>query len=432
MDPGSTPEWAGWLALGSLVAVFAALAWWLFFSPLPPGEPEPVRTDSPRQRRVRALIATLMLVSGTSFLVGARWDEFWHRLYGGFGEDFLWPPHLMMYASLGLNAVFAVVGLGIALRGRGGVRARFRQEPLLGFLGLTAAYQMAAIPSDLLWHEIIGPDITAWSLPHVLLALTTSMVLLAGVALALSASSSSRQGNTTWRLLHQAGRLEWVALALIGLSLLALLQLGTTEWEWTRRGTLNPAVLQRPMWMYPVVVLAVGIAHACLALFATRLAGAASLVAAVVLLIQMAAVAAGRFFVPPGPILAAHLLLLAPALVLDAWFAWRTRLAPAPAGQEPVSAFRDPRLWSGIAIYTGVYFAVALPYIAAVMAVPALSPADSLASVAIGLAVACVVGPAGAALGAWLGHVGASPVSSPAPSARMVVNRGERQVVSSR
>src|SRR6266851_1194843 len=161
------PEWMGWAALTCLVVAFACLTWWLLLSPLPIADGRRAERLSngpgPHARRTRVVVALLVLLSGFLFSAGARWDELWHRTYGGFGDDFLWPPHLMIYGGLALNAAFAGWGLGRTLRGRGGLRERFRAEPLMGLLGLLAAYQVASIPSDLIWHRVIGPDITAWS-----------------------------------------------------------------------------------------------------------------------------------------------------------------------------------------------------------------------------------------------------------------------------
>src|SRR5688572_2157226 len=111
---GALPEWTGWLALAILVSVFAVLAWWLFFSPLPPVVAQPRVSKAVLSTRRR--VAVLMLLSGALATTGARWDKLWHRMYGGFGDDFLWPPHLLLYGALGLNAVFAALGLSTALR----------------------------------------------------------------------------------------------------------------------------------------------------------------------------------------------------------------------------------------------------------------------------------------------------------------------------
>jgi len=367
------PEWTGWLAILALVAGFCALTWWLFFSPIHGHISTP--TPSPRMLRVRRVVATLVLVSGTLGAVGARWDELWHRLYGGFGEDFLWPPHLLLYVSLGMNGVYALLGLSFALRGKGDVRRRFRAEPLMGLLGLLAAYQIASIPSDLLWHEIIGPDITAWSLPHLLLALTITAVLLTGVPLALSTA-----GITGWRGVSERPKaMELVALGLIALGVLNLLQIGTTEWEWIgSAGDASPTVASRPSWAYPLVALLIGSASAHTALHATRHIGAATTVAGLVLLVQVATVAIARATVPPGPLLAAHVFLLPAALALDAWYA----------------ASRDRAAASTIAVGAGLYcaafFVVAFPYMARFMRVPTLDTAARFTTFAIALPVALV------------------------------------------
>jgi hypothetical protein len=107
-------------------------------------------------------MAGMVLLSGVLLRVGAPWDELWHRLYGvPFGRDLLWPPHLLMYASIALSFVLVFVGLAVALGGRGGLRERFRREPLLAALGLLSAYGFAFIPVDVLWHQVIGPDLVA-------------------------------------------------------------------------------------------------------------------------------------------------------------------------------------------------------------------------------------------------------------------------------
>src|SRR5579859_5641922 len=103
------PEWEGWAVLGALLLVFGALVWWLYASPVRVSDISPDR--SRLSRRAQFFLAGFIVLSGLLFTSGARWDELWHRLYGGFADDFLWPPHLMIYGSLGLNSAFAGLGL---------------------------------------------------------------------------------------------------------------------------------------------------------------------------------------------------------------------------------------------------------------------------------------------------------------------------------
>jgi hypothetical protein len=107
--------------------------------------------SSERVRRTRHLLAMLIPGSGASGVIGACWDELWHRMYRGFGDDFLWPPHLLLYASLGMNVASAGIGLGIAPCGRGGLRERFR-----------AATIAVVIPAGLCTTAIFARMAAAW------------------------------------------------------------------------------------------------------------------------------------------------------------------------------------------------------------------------------------------------------------------------------
>ena len=382
------PEWEGWLALGILVTLFSFLGWWLFLSPLPvPVRPAPLSASVLRARR---WVAGLMFSGGLLGFVGTNWDELWHRLYGGFGSDFLWPPHLMIYGSLALNGVFAALGLLLAFRGQGGLRERFRREPLLGLLGLISAYQVASIPSDQLWHQIIGPDLTAWSLPHWLLMVTTSGSRLAGLAIGLS--SVPRE---SWRSLGDRPRgMQLVAVGLLAEATLGTLQFVATEFEWA-----DPTALRRPEWSYPVLVLVAGILLAHVALYATRRIGAATAMVLLALLGHAAVVWTFWHTLGHGPVIGAHLLILPPALLLDLWYAVRQH------GRRTTGI-----RWIGILIYGVTFLLVALPYISAVL--PALRPglAANAASVVLGLAGAMGAGVLGATLGTWLGTLGRDPV----------------------
>lgn len=381
------PEWEGWVFLGILIALFGLAFWWLFFSPRPADRPS--TSAVPLSPRTRWALAGLVLLSGVLFTFGARWDELWHRLYGGFGDDFLWPPHLMIYGGLGLNAMFAGLGLGLVRRESGGIRERFRSNSLLGLLGLTAAYQVASIPSDALWHKIIGPDISAWSLPHFLLATSSSGVLVIGLALALA-----RRGERPWRIGGWLSPAEVLALALLVVSTLALLQFAVTEWEWGL-GPGGAMPFGRAAWVYPAVVLAVGTVEAHLALHALRRVGAATTLALVALAIQVAYVTVARSVVPPGPFVASHLLLVAPALALDLWYATRLGSAHHPATQA-----------RGALLYTSVFVLAAILGLGPLLGYPPLRLPDLAVLLVVALAEALLLGPATAAAAAWLNRVG--------------------------
>ncbi len=138
----------GVAVLSGLILGFAFLTWWLYLSPDVRSSTLPVNA---RALAVRQGIGVLAVVSGMLFVTGAAWDEAWHRLYGvGTAvDDFLWAPHKLIYGSLFLTALFALGGLLLLLRGAGGLRQRFRSEPLVGMLALASAYLALSAPSDL-------------------------------------------------------------------------------------------------------------------------------------------------------------------------------------------------------------------------------------------------------------------------------------------
>lgn len=413
------PEWAGWLGLIVLATAFGLLAGWLFVSRLQ----RPVEPVTPTERvlQVRRLMAALVLLSGLLLRVGAPWDELWHRLYGmPFGEDLLWPPHLLMYASFALSFLLVVYGLSVALHGDGSLRERFRREPLLALLGLFSAYSFAFIPVDVIWHVVIGPDLTAESPPHVAGALSGSAVSLIGVALALSTAP-----RPMWRsLIDRPHIVDWLALGILVILSLNWLQLMTTVWDWA-----DDTVLGRPGWTYPVTVLVIGATFAHLALYSTRRIGAATAIALLDMAAHIPTVALFRLYLPPGPAIAAHVLLIPTAMALDAWYAWRTKPLRSALGALPVdeaTAGWPARItrWGGALLYIAIFFAVALPYIARVMARPALDVTTALVSVAIGLPAALIASIASARIGTWLGEMGRGPTVYTALQPLRTLERG--------
>ena len=112
----------------------------------------------------------------------------WHRSFGlPFGEDLLWRPHLLLYFGFLSVSALAGVALLILLRGssdlqsRPSLQQRFRAQPVLGLLTLVGGFLIFAIPADPVWHTLYGEDITAWSLPHLILTISFAMIMfLAG------------------------------------------------------------------------------------------------------------------------------------------------------------------------------------------------------------------------------------------------------------
>jgi hypothetical protein len=189
--------------------------------------------------------------------------------------------------------------------------------------------------------------------------------------------------------------MEITALALLTASLLALLQIGVTEWEWRDASVENlSAVLARTLWAYPVVVLVVGVAHAQLAVCITRLLGAATAVAVAALAIQIVFIALARSALPPGPMLASHALIVLPSLALDlSYFLTRRRAA------------RGWPAWAvGSIAYTLVFCTLAFPAIEVLLLFPSLDAASRLETLVMGLVGALLVG-AGAE---WTGNAAAA------------------------
>lgn len=391
VDPGPA-FYVGVAFLSGLVLAFALLIWWLFLSPLPVAP----RATPLRSVRSRQILALLVLFSGMLFVVGGFWDEVWHRRYGGFGDDFLWPPHIMLYGSVGLIALFAAGGLLTALgRGsaRGGMRQRFRADPLVGLLGLVSVYLVASLPSDQIWHVVYGSDITAWSLPHILLTWGFALVMLAAVTIPLSLLP-----RAPWRGLRGLQPPEALALGLIAWAMVILLQVGAAEWDGlTTIGgggdRFRQAFWERPEWLYPVVLVGIAVFSGVFALHALRRAGAATLTGLLTLAFRVGAIVAMDAGTPDVRMgFGAHVLILPPLLALDLWYAARSARA---------ASFGT--LVGGSLVASAVCMAVGLPYIARTMIYPRINDATLPGMIGWGLIVALGAGWAGARLGAWLG-----------------------------
>jgi hypothetical protein len=391
----------GIAALLGVAALFGVAGWWLYLSPLLGGKSVPIAPPTAQHK----VITRLVLASGLFFTVGGLWDEVWHRRYGvgAVIDDFLWPPHILLYSSIALVAVCAAVGLAVAFRGEGGLRERFRADPLLGMLGLVAAYQVVSLPSDAIWHKIYGLDITAWSLPHIIITVSISLVLLM-TATAILGGVPRRE----WRTLRGLSLDEFLALVGIAWAMVVLLQVGTTEWDGltaigsrASEGVYRDAFWARPEWLYPVVIVAIALFLGMFALRAVRRAGAATVVGLIVLgfrLITLALLHGETVKMGAIP----HLTALPALAALDLWHARRLTKASETG----------TLIWGSL-IAGAAFLLFALPAISAWAIYPRVNVSTLPGMIFFGLVMALAAGWAGGRLGERFGaiHRSENPVT---------------------
>lgn len=383
----------GIAVLTTLLASAGYAAWWLFLSPLPSAAPRQAHSSA----ALRQSIALLAVGAGMLQLVGAFWDEIWHRVYGAGAaiDDFLWPPHLMIYGSMAIMSAFALGALVLVARGSGGLRERVRAEPLIGWLSLAAAYLALSGPSDLIWHQIYGRDISAWSLPHLLLSGGSWLVMLLSVALLQSSTPRPH-----WRGLSGLQVLDMLAILLIAIGTMFITVILVSEWEGIAalggpdfNGNARTAFWQRPEWLYPVILSTLGILTSAVAIHTLRRAGAATLVMLAILALRLALFTSfGLWDDAYGMSFTTQLLMLPPALALDAWYALSLRRARTPLAASLLAAL--------------AFFAVALPALPLLQIYPRVTTATVPPMLLGGLLLAPWAGWVGARVGDWLAGLG--------------------------
>ena len=371
--------WEGLIFSTVAVGGIGLVAWWLYVSPVR-GSAAQARGVSARTSQTFGLLIALGVFL---FSVGGYWDASEHVVTGIVpgGEDFLWPPHLMLYSGFLLSFVVAVAGL-VALAkpnltaGIRDPRLWVRRSPYVGATVLAAGYGLLSVPGDAIWHELYGIDLTAWSPPHVfLLAAAVSTALCAiGLLIQSGQKSESRGARTLFVLL------------LLAVTLNEAYLIGVLEWELEK---VTGLVLARPSWLYPVIA-------GSLAFFVVSL---------------------GRRLVP-GPWTATTVALL--------FFAWRigsSAFADIVSGAPPrmtlvfvlgallldIAAQRSnqkglQQVLVEAAAFTAGFVVIALPTIQFVY-LPYLTRftlTDHLLTVLITFAVCVVLQPVALAVGAWL------------------------------
>lgn len=228
------------IAIGGIVL----LAWWLYASPVAASARRALAVSANTSRTFGLLIALGVFL----FSVGGYWDASEHVVTGIIpgGEDFLWPPHLMLYAGFLLSFIVAVAGLVALAKPNLAVGIRdprlwVRRNPYVGATVLAAGYGLLSVPGDAIWHEIYGIDLTAWSPPHVFLLVASATTVICAIGLLLQSSPKGERG----------GGLSLFILLLLAVMLNETYLIGVLEWEIK---TVTGFVLERPSWLYPVIL----------------------------------------------------------------------------------------------------------------------------------------------------------------------------------
>jgi hypothetical protein len=388
---GTARPGAGFVSgVGVFIALqtgFATFTYWLLFAPMPQSSPR-VSRDAGGNALLRQLCAIGLLAGGFLFGFAATWDEAWHRAFGGFGRDFWWMPHLLLYGSFALVSVMAASSfVWTSLRHRGSLRERARAEPFITLMALIGGFLALSAPSDELWHRIYGLDLTAWSLPHTTVVFSYSALMLCGVCLALS--SVGRETPRSWWAVRPG---HLLALALLAAVSLQQLQFATTEWEGARDATnLSRALSLRPEWLYPVVIVSLGSLLGAFSSAALRLPGTATLVA--VLTLGERTLMLGVFGgFQHGMTLRAYLLFAVVMIGADLWATW---------WQRDNTGFR----WRFWLISSLIALAVVLGLMGTLMPYPRVNATTLPFMLGGGLVASGLVGWAGWRLGSAVAHL---------------------------
>jgi hypothetical protein len=302
--------WIGVELLLALLLGFGWLGWHLLWRPLPVGQTVQLQSVKASYRHAMSL---LLSMGGCTFIVGAFWDEIWHRQYGiPFGEDFFWRPHLLLYFGIVVAIALAVTGLYIIIRsGQGTFQQRFRANPMIGLLVLVGGFLMVVLPADPIWHGIYGEDLTAWSLPHVLLFISFNSILLVAIAIHMTT-----EPQRSWGAPGQLSLIDAQPLVLFAAMSLSWNQFFTTEWDGGAR-----FVLARPEWLLPVMIVTGAAFIGVLANHTLRVFGAATLTGVLALMLRFALI---QLFDAEAMMRFHAWVLMLPSLVLiDIWYVFR-------------------------------------------------------------------------------------------------------------
>jgi len=363
-----------WIQIAILFVVtcgYILMVWHLLARPLK----KRIRTDAlsvKLQRRISLLLAG----GAMAMVVGAVWDELWHRRYGiPLGEDFFWRPHLLMYFGFAtgiLTGFWALFYLNRHLKGN--FQQRFRSNTIIGLLILQAAFLIYALPSDPIWHAIYGEDLSAWSVPHLLLLLSTAMLMLLAVFAHLS---TIRMGE--WRSILKIRFADVLPLLMFAGIALTWLQVLMIDWDQVLVGNAQESLgLYRPEWMMAAILLGTVTLVGVLATRVLRCVGAATLVGLIALgirygLIELLAASELHYMT--------WIIALLPLIAIDVWTFFSVSVRQQTPG------------WLGTALAAALAMLVNLPLIRSLYAIEPSHPlAYALAILVTGIGIS------------WLSH----------------------------
>ncbi|MDX2140584.1 MAG: hypothetical protein SF123_21055 [Chloroflexota bacterium] len=398
----------GFAISGGLIIAFGIIAWWLLLSPLPALKVSPARlTPATRQ-----LLALLVTGSAALLMIGLTWDEAWHRIYGvPIGEDFFWRPHILMYISFGLVTLFAFGGLAVINRNPGTLRHKFRAEPLLGLLVLMSGFMLLSLPVDPLWHQIYGVDLTAWSLPHLVMFGAAGLIFILGAAIQASVIP-----KTGWKV--GFGLREGIAAYMLSQSVLILLILLVVEWDGTHTEMMQmPDIFYaRPQWLFPALIVGVTAFFGLLTQRLFQRVGLATFMGILTILTRwiMIEIVGGT---DVGMTIRPQLIGLIPLVLLDLVMFVRMKQADTPL---------TLRLAIGAAVTVGM--AITLIIIGQWYVVPQITPGFLLQTVIFGIPLSLLLAAYGAQVGGALQRMGGNEGVQVA-AARAVLLRGAVGVV---
>ena len=304
--------WAQLLVLFLVICAFILLFWHLLIRPLAPNLRQP--KSETLSLKLRQRIVLIQTGGFVAIIVAGFWDELWHRAYGiPFGEDFFWRPHLLMY--FGLCTVICVAFwalLYLNRRLKGSFQQRFRSNTLIGLFILNAAFMLYALTADPFWHWTFGQDLTAWSVPH--LILLTSFVTTLLITIFASVSALPQRA---WRTVIDMRLSDGLPLLIIAAMLLVWLQLMLIDWDQTLAGIkLEWLGLYRPEWLLAANLVASVTFTGVIATRLLRCTGAATVAGLLALAIRYALI---QLFDAEMLQYVAWVAALLPMLAIDLW-----------------------------------------------------------------------------------------------------------------